>query len=60
MRDEGLEGIRGTSANDDTLVTLGQAIEKGWPDDRNKVAPILISYYKYRDILSRERHNSQR
>jgi hypothetical protein len=49
MRDEGSE-LR----IDNPLMTLGQMIVKGWPDDRNKVAPILLPYYNYRDELSVE------
>jgi len=54
MRNEGLECIRGATANDNTLATLGQSIVTGCPDDRNKVAPILLPYYNYRDELSVE------
>jgi len=54
MRDEALDRIRDATANDHTLVALGQAIVKGWPDEKSKIAPILLPYYNYRDELSVE------
>ena len=63
MKDEHLNEIRGATAMDEDLRTLGEVILKGWPDDRKQVPQQLRPYFHFKDevtiqdglIMKRER-----
>ena len=52
MGDERLQQIRGATAIDKTLVSLGKIIAEGWPNDKRDVPVDLLPFFNYRDELS--------
>ena len=47
-----MQEIQEKTREDATLQDLKKNVENGWPDQRNKVSPLIRTYHKFRDELS--------
>lgn len=52
IKDKLMQSIRDVTATDAVLTTLGDAILKGWPEEKSQVPTSLLPYYHYRDELA--------
>lgn len=52
LKDHRLDQIRGATARDDAMTSLGNVIMAGWPNDKTGLPENLIPYFSYRDELT--------